>query len=226
MIKPRLSSEFLDYLAQTVEGDVPNSDRLPSLNQLSKELGVSVAGLREQLEVAKAVGLVEVRPRTGIKRLPYSFSPAVRQSLSYAVAVNWDHFMAFADLRNHIEEAYWEEATSKLTPHDQEKLKALMQRAWEKLRSATIQIPHREHRDLHLTIFSRLENPFVQGLLEAYWEIYEAVGLNLYADYEYLEQVWRYHGQMVEAICGGEPEVGYQALVQHRDLLFHRPRPV
>jgi DNA-binding FadR family transcriptional regulator len=37
---------------------------------MSKELGVSVALLREQLEVAKAIGLVEVRPRTGIRRLP------------------------------------------------------------------------------------------------------------------------------------------------------------
>jgi len=74
-------------------------------------------------------------------------------------------------------------------------------------------------------IYSRLDNPFVQGLLEAYWEIYEAVGLNLYADYNYLERVWTYHQQMVDAICAGDFESGYRALVEHKDLLYHRPHP-
>jgi DNA-binding GntR family transcriptional regulator len=48
------------------------------------------------------------------------------------------------------------------------------------------------------------------------------VGLNLYTDYEYLEQVWRYHEQIVEAVCNGEFEKSFQALKEHTDLLFHR----
>jgi DNA-binding GntR family transcriptional regulator len=60
------------------------------------------------------------------------------------------------------------------------------------------------------------------GILEAYWEAYEAVGLNVYADYEYLQEVWSYHQKMVDAICRGDFELGYQALVEHKDLLYHR----
>jgi DNA-binding FadR family transcriptional regulator len=74
-----------------------------------------------------------------------------------------------------------------------------------------------------MAVFRRLENPFVQGILEAYWEAYVAVGLNAYADYTYLQEVWEYHQQMVDAICDGEFERGYQALVEHKDLLYHRP---
>lgn len=216
-------SEFMQYLSThqgAANGD--HGDRLPALADLSKQLGVSVAALREQLEVARAIGLVEVRPRTGIRRLPYSFLPAVRQSLSYAITMDWEYFMAFADLRNHIEAAYWAEAVSQLTTQDQQELQLLVQQAWEKLRGNPIQIPHTEHRQLHLGIYRRLENPFVTGLLEAYWEAYEAVGLNLYADYSYLQEVWRYHQQMVEAICAGQAEQGYQALEKHQDLLYHR----
>ncbi|MFM8320469.1 MAG: FadR/GntR family transcriptional regulator [Chloroflexota bacterium] len=190
---------------------------------MSKELGVSVALLREQLEVAKAIGLVEVRPRTGIRRLPYTFLPAVRQSLSYAVNIDPALFTAYSDLRNHVEAAYWNEAAGSLLPEDHQRLLQLMERAWEKLNNRNVQIPHEEHRQLHLLIFSRLDNPFVQGLLEAYWEAYEAVGLNMYADLGYLRQVWRYHQEMVDAICGGDLERGYQALTEHKDLLFHRP---
>jgi DNA-binding FadR family transcriptional regulator len=227
----KLSSDLLEYIAahppaeSTTENNGSPSTHLPSLSEMSKELGLSVALLREQLEVAKAIGLVEVRPRTGIRRLPYSFLPAVRQSLSFAIATDWSYFVAYSDLRNHIETAYWEEAASKLTAEDRSSLRNLLSHAWEKLRGHPIQIPHQEHRQLHLTIFHRLGNPFVWGLLEAYWEAYEAVGLNLYTDYNYLEQVWRYHEQMVDAICQDDYQKGYEALVKHRDLLFHRPFP-
>jgi DNA-binding FadR family transcriptional regulator len=216
------SSEFLQYLA-SLPGDGDSPAQLPSLDKLSHELQVSIASLREQLEVARALGLVEVRPRTGIRRLPFSFSPAVRQSLSYAMTLDVAYFNMFSDLRNHLEAVYWHEAVGLLTPEDHDDLQELVGRAWEKLRSPQIQIPHSEHRELHLAIFRRLANPFVQGILEAYWDAYVAIGLNLYADYDYLEQVWGYHQQMVEAICTGKFDEGYRALVEHRDLLSHRP---
>jgi DNA-binding FadR family transcriptional regulator len=215
---PDTLSEFLRYLAQ--HGDTEtNEQQLPALNQLSRELGVSVASLREQLEVARALGLVEVRPRTGTKRLPYSFTPAVRQSLGYAITHDRNNFEAFADLRQHVEIAYWYEAVALLTPEDHETLEKLVKRAWEKLRGNPIQIPHDEHRELHLGIYRRLNNPFVTGLLEAYWGAYEAVGFNFYTDLNYLEEVWRYHQKMVDSICNQDFDSGYKALNEHTDLI-------
>ena len=105
MLRDRTSidiSEFLHYLASHPEAD----SGLTSLNELSRNLGISLAALREQLEVARALGLVEVRPRTGTRRLPFSFTPAVRQSLRYALALDDSNFHKFAELRNHIETAY------------------------------------------------------------------------------------------------------------------------
>jgi DNA-binding FadR family transcriptional regulator len=222
MLRERISpdiSEFLRYLASHEE--VKNG--IPPLKKLSIELGVSLASLREQLEVARALGLVEVKPRLGTKRRDYSFTPAVRQSLRYALALNDEHFRKYSELRNHVESAFWHEAVQKLTEEDKRELQALVARAWEKLRGTSIQVPHEEHRSLHLKIYSRLENPFVTGILEAYWDAYEAVGLNVFAGgYEYLQEVWRYHQQMVEAICVGNYEAGYRALITHTDLLYHR----
>src|SRR5512140_777224 len=114
----QLSSEFLQYLAGQASTFPTEEGRLPPLTQLSQELGVSVATLREQLEVARAMGLVDVRPRTGIRRLPFSFLPAVRQSLAYAISLDPACFSAYAELRNHIEAAYWDEAVRRLTPED------------------------------------------------------------------------------------------------------------
>ncbi len=224
MLRERVSpdiSEFMRYLAAHEEAE----NGLPTLTELSQELGVSVASLREQLEVARALGLVEVKPgRGGTRRKSFSFTPAIRQSLGYALALNDDHFRKYAELRNHIESAYWHEAVSKLTAEDKQELNTIIARAWEKLKRTPVQVPHEEHRNLHLSIFKRLENPFVTGILEAYWEAYEAVGLNVFAGgYEYLQEVWRYHQRMVEAICNGDIQAGYEALVAHTDLLYHRP---
>lgn len=208
-------SEFLQYLASHEQTE----QSLPALTALSQELGVSVASLREQLEVARALGLVEVKPRTGIRRLPYAFLPAVRQSLTYAIALEKEAFIAYADLRRHIETAYWHEAVSKLTATDHTALKNLVTRAWDKLRGSPIEIPHPEHRELHLTIYRRLENAFVTGLLIAYWDAYESVGLNVFTDYKYLTEVWTYHQKMVDSICSGDFDAGYQALYEHSDLI-------
>lgn len=209
------TSEFLNYLAAHPEAE----NKLPPLADLSRELGVGVAALREQLEVARALGLVEVKPRTGMRRKPYSFAPAVRQSLDYAIAMNKDHFVAFADLRQHIEIAYWHRAVKSLTSEDRDYLQELVARAWEKLRGSPIEIPHPEHRELHLTIYRRLGNPFVSGLLQSYWDAYEAVGLNFFTDYDYLTQVWNYHQQMVDSICNNDVDAGYKALSEHTDLI-------
>jgi DNA-binding FadR family transcriptional regulator len=222
MIRERLSpdiSEFMRFLASH-----PEAERgLPPLKDLSDELGISIGSLREQLEVARALGLVEVRPRLGTKRRDYSFAPAVRQSLQYSLALNEDNFRKYSELRNHVESAFWYEAVAKLTEEDKQELCSLVKRAMEKLTRESIQVPHEEHRNLHLLIFSRLDNPFVTGILEAYWDAYESVGLNVFVgDLAYLMQVWEYHKQITESINSGDYKSGYEALVAHTDLLYQR----
>lgn len=215
-------SEFLRYLADTHCED--GCDRIPSLSDLSQTLGISVASLREQLEVAKAMGLVEARPRTGIRRLPYTFKPAVAHSLTYALTVDPAAYENYANLRSHIEAAYWYQAVNLLTEQDHQELRGLITRAYEKLRGEPVQLPHAEHKILHLTIYRRLDNPFVMGLLEAFWEVYEVFGLDVYTDLAYQERVWDYHARMVEAICSRNYAVGYDALMEHMNLIYQREK--
>lgn len=213
--------EFIEYLKLMEEYEGEDTQFL-TLKKLNNELGISVSRLREQMEVARAFGFIDVRPKVGIQRLPYTFYPSINRSLSYALALDSSYFEAYSDLRRHIESAYWHQAVSALSEDDHRLLQVLIDTAWEKLHGTPIQIPHIEHRELHLLIFRRLNNPFVLGILEAYWDAYEEVGLNLYADYEYLHEVWGYHEKMVEAIHSREIALGYQALLDHQDLLYHR----
>jgi len=218
----KLDSELLRYIVAS--GRQPG-ERLPSLERLSAELKLSIGKLREQLEVARALGFVEVRTNTGIRISEYSFLAAVRYSLLFALANDPSQFAAFGELRNHIEAAFWHEAVACLTPDDFAELRRLIASAWDKLNGHPVQIPHAEHRSLHLTIFSHLDNAFVKGLLEAYWEAYEAVGLSVFSDYQYLREVWTYHEGIVTALEAGDADEGHRLLLLHTALLRYRELP-
>ena len=211
--------ELLDYLSEQRNSSNTEKCSIKSLRGLSEELGVSVAMLREQLSVARALGLVEVKPGTGIQALQYTFAPAVESSLSYALSLDRKYFTQFSSLRRSIEKDYWYEAVEKLTSDDIAYLINLVEEAWKKLESNPPRLPHNEHRDLHMTIYGKVDNVFVVGLLEAYWDAYEQVGLNLYTKLEYLKGVWEYHRKIVEAITAGDIQLGFIYLLEHMELI-------
>jgi DNA-binding FadR family transcriptional regulator len=221
--------DLITYLAEqarTLNGNGAHEEdrRVPSLTDLSKDNNISIATLREQLGVARALGLVEVRPKTGIRRLDYTFTPAVFESLSYAIAADRAYFDQFAALRNQIEIAFWPQAVKMLTAEDKAHLTELVNSAQEKLAANPIRLPQKEHRELHLTIFRHLENIFVQGVLESYWDAYEEVGLARYEGLDYLEKVWDYHRRIVDCILTDDIEGGHQLLREHMELIYVRPK--
>ncbi len=218
-----LDSDLLNYIIK--QGFQPG-DRLPTISELQdpNNLGISVSKVREQLEVARALGLVEVRSKTGTRLKDYSFTPAVRLSLFYALATDLHNFEQFGALRTHLEVAFWHEACALLTDEDKVELRQTIDAARAKLSSNWIRIPTEEHRAFHLGVFKRLENPFVIGILEAYWDAYEAVELNRYADYAYHKTVWDYHERILDAICAGDFDAARQTFIEHTRLLRHQPR--
>ncbi|MEZ4591263.1 MAG: FCD domain-containing protein [Chloroflexota bacterium] len=218
----KLDSNFLRYL---VDSQVPPGERLPTLNQIGQELGVSVGKLREQLEIARSLGLVSVRPRVGIVREPFDFSQAVLAGVLFGLGTGEATFEQFSNLRQAIEIDFWDTAVHHLTPDDKQKLQHLVEKAWAKLKGNPIHVPNEEHRELHLTIFCRLNNPFVKGMLAAYWDAYEASELTRFSPYDYWLEVWDYHQKIVEAIVANEYQTGLALLSAHFDLLPTHPEP-
>jgi DNA-binding FadR family transcriptional regulator len=217
-----LDSDLLNYI---IEKGFQPGDRLPSIHELQEtnHLGISASKIREQLEVARALGLVEVRSKTGTRLQTYDFAPAVRLSLLFALATDLHHFEQFSALRTHLEVAFWNEACKLLTADDLGEMRGYVEAARAKLNDRWIHIPYQEHRAFHMSVFKRLDNPFVKGLLEAYWDAYEAVEVNRYADYAYLQNVWDYHERILSAICDGNFEAAKTAFIEHTYLLHYQP---
>ncbi len=211
---------FIDYL---IEKQVDGSDKdIPSIEAISKELGISVACLREQMELARNLGLIRTQPRKGIEIQPYSFTPAVIKSLYYAIKIDQIYFDQFSDMRSHLEKAYFREAAALLTADDLQELMNLTLLAQKKLHDFPVQIPHAEHRKYHMLIYKHLNNVFLNGLLECYWDTYEMVGLNVYTDLAYQDSVWDYHQEIVRFLMDGQIEKAHQLMLEHIKLIYKR----
>ncbi|MFQ5400231.1 MAG: FadR/GntR family transcriptional regulator [Anaerolineae bacterium] len=212
----KLNSKFLRYL---IAKQVSPGEKLPSLNDISTDLGMSVGKLREQLEVTRSLGLVSVRPRTGIQREPFDFAKVILDSVLFSLETGEATFAHFSQLRLALETSFWLEAVAKLTPEDKTHLRVIISRAWAKLKGEPIHVPNGEHRELHLAMFRRLDNPFVQGLLETYWDAYEASELTRFSSYQYWLDVWEYHERIVDALCEDNFDLGRKLLIEHFSLL-------
>lgn len=212
-------SAFLEYILALAQD---GKDNIPPIRQIGQDLGLSTPCVREQMELARNLGLIKVQPRKGISLLPYDFSPAVVKSLYYAIRSNMDYFQQYSILRNQLEKSFFIESAKMLDNSDIFAINSIVQRAVDKLNGKQIQIPHQEHRSFHLQIYSKLENIFVKGLLKSYWDMYELVGLDHFTDLSYLEKVWDYHDRIIMMIESGEYKKAYQLLEEHIDLIYER----
>lgn len=217
-----LGSELLNYLAQA---PLQPGDRLPTIHELSSagQLGISISKFREQLSIARALGLVDVRTRNGMQLREYDFKPAVMLSLLYALAREEGNFELFAELRVQLELAFWDEACARLHGGHFAEMRDCLAAAQAMLQRQPIRIPFREHREFHMTMFRDLENHFVTGLLSAYWDAYELVQRHRYRDYDYLRRVWDYHERMLAALERGDAAVARQHFQAHTRLLHIPP---
>jgi len=224
MFQETFFSDILQYIVENElgKGDGDKARKLPPMDELGKMLGISKGKLREQLIAAQAWGVVEMRPGDGTYVRPYDFYTPVRALVLYSVTRDRVNFDRYYKLRVCLETGFWEDAACALAPEDQEELGQILDRADRKLVGTPVEIPHAEHRAFHLLIFRRLDNGFLQGLLKAYWDAYEAVGLNRYFDYAYYEEMWASHRAMAEAIAAGRYGEGLEILKQHFTLLQGR----
>jgi DNA-binding FadR family transcriptional regulator len=208
-------SPVLKFIADATRQDEP----IPSISELSSQLGISTASVREQLEVPKELGFVEVRTRTGIQKHEFCLTRPLTLSMTYGLRVDPELFQEYASVRRQLEIAYWYEACALLEKSHIEELRRLEELANWKINQSPVVIPTAEHRNFHLAIYRPLNNRVRNSVLETYWDLYEASRIQYYRNHEYLESVWSYHRQMLDAITSKAYEKGYEALVTHFDLI-------
>ena len=216
--KRLIQSEFLDYL---ITNDIAPGDSLPTLAEISDELGVSIGKLREEVACARADGIVSVKPRVGMRREAYDFLPGIIKSIGFALATGDAHFNQLSQLRKAVESSLWHDAIPLLTDQNISNLQSLIDSALRALASG--KIPHREHEAFHLGMFANIDNPFATGILRSYWTVYTDSEFNSYKPFSYWEEVWAYHQRIVDNIVAKSFEEARLLLIEHFNLLETTP---
>lgn len=221
-MEPYFSKNLTRLVQFIIERKRSGRNDLPSLQELSDQLGMSVPTLREQIEALKVLGVLEARPRHGVHIRPVDLSDGLTKNAIIAAAFDIQYFYQLSQLRDEIETSWFAPAAKLLDEEDIKHLEKIVARAEGKLEGKPIQIPYQEHKELHLSIYKRLDNLFVKGILEAYWTVYESVGMNLYTDLDYQVNVWDFHKAIVHAIKTKAYQEGQTLLVEHMKLLHNR----
>lgn len=206
---------LLTYLASHAK----EGSSIPSIAQLSEDLGLSTASVREQLEVARQLELVEVKTKTGIQTNAFSAAPAICLAYRYGLELQPEMIWDLLSIRQHLELSYWKEAVVHLTKKDVEYLAQIVETATRKVNNEPVIIPIEEHKEFHLSIYRPLDNNFLNSILEAYWQISLETGIHMLSDKAYLQNVWAYHRKIQQAIETKEYDMGYQALITHFEIV-------
>lgn len=222
MTESLFSEPVIQYILRLSGAD--GNAKLPPMDELADQLGVSRGKVREDLLVAQAFGLVEMRPGDGTYVRRPEFYDILRPIVLYSVKQDKHNLDYLQSMRAELEIAFWEPAVSALTESEVAELFALCDAAETKLHAPQIEVPQTEHRRLHVLLFSHLENPFVRAVLRVYWDAYEVAGLHRYFALDYHLRVWSLHRAIVQSIVDRDYERGRRLLREHFHLLHDRIR--
>lgn len=206
---------LLSYLASNAK----EGNSIPSIAQISSDLGLSISSVREQLEVARQLELVEVKTKTGIQTATFSAAPSICLAFRYGLELQPEMIWDLLSVRQHLELSYWQEAVVNLTKKDVDHLVEIVDSAFKKIDSHPVIIPVEEHKEFHLAIYRPLNNNFLISILESYWQISEESGKSVLTDKTDLLNIWTYHRKIQQAIAIKEYDLGYQALMTHFEIL-------
>ncbi|HHV05879.1 MAG TPA: FadR family transcriptional regulator [Anaerolineaceae bacterium] len=199
---------LLEYLAKASK----NGDDIPSIAELSQILGVSIANVREQLEVARQLGFVEVRPRTGIQQRAFSMVPLIRLGMRYGIHSEPKILDDYIDMRKHLELVYWDPAFKVINDNQIDYMQFLVDVAFRKLQRKPAIIPHEEQSEFHLTIFRPLGNKLLINFLEAYWDLETTNSVRFFMDLDDMLSIWSRRQVLVDALREKNAIKGKKAL--------------
>jgi DNA-binding FadR family transcriptional regulator len=220
MTLTKIKSDLLDYLAEAHQTKTP----IPSIPELSNQLGISVASVREQLEVARRLGFVDVKTKVGIQTREFCLNPLLELGIGYGAKVQPHLLDALRDLRKHIEISYWHETAPQLTSLEVQRLHNIVDDALIKISHEPKYMPAQEHREFHTQIFLHLDNAIAASILETFWNMTAETERVMVHDPVYLQNVWSYHRRIADALASRDFERGYQWLIEHMDLVKQRKK--
>ncbi len=190
-------------------------DRLPTEEQISREIGVSRNVVREALRALESIGMIEARRGDGRFVRQFNFD-AILDNLAYAVYFDRHSFDELMEVRGELETAFVGRASRSLDESDVEALAEIVAAMRQKAAEGEAFLP--EDIAFHARIFWKLGNQFLLRLFDIFWKVSSALqssGHLLPPDRLSLNEVCNHHARIVEALARRDEAAARDALQYH-----------
>lgn len=190
-------------------------DRLPTEEQISREIGVSRNVVREALRALESIGMIEARRGDGRFVRQFNFD-AILDNLAYAIYFDRHSFDELMDVRAELETAFVGRASRSLNESDVEALAEIVGAMRQKAAEGEAFLP--EDMAFHARVFWRLGNQFLLRLFDIFWKVSSALqssGHLLPPDRLSLNEVCDHHARIVDALARRDEAAARDALQYH-----------
>ncbi len=188
-------------------------DALPPETALARQLGVSRNSVREAVRSLAALGIVEVRPGSGLFVREFSFDSVV-DNLAYDAVFNLEEFIHLLDVRRYIELGMVERVIAAAEPSQMATLRRILvdwrQAAERGAYSAA------EDRSFHRTLYGNLDNPLLARIVDAFWVVYSLAleRVPVAGERDPIE-TYRRHERIAAALLRGDAAAMREAIMEH-----------
>lgn len=160
---------FREVRAYILKNKLGEGDILPSEAQLCQEIGVSRNVLREAIKSMELMGLVKACPGRGTEVRSFNLDFIFQHVLFFNMAEDASHVRQLFEIRKTLELGNMRMAFDRITPEQVKHLRELVEKmkiSWAEKGYFT-----EEDQEFHQTLFSSVDNPILNSLLDAVWTI-------------------------------------------------------
>jgi GntR family transcriptional repressor for pyruvate dehydrogenase complex len=198
--------------------EIPPWGRLPTEHALARRFGVSRPLVREALQALRALGVVESKPRVGLRVLP--FRPEAHLDAMIPRIRTEEERAELYELRCLLEPAVLRLAARRARPADLEALEAPLRRPFPRGRDAAVREGLARDVAFHEGLWRLAGNRFVLGLKGLLVRYFAALERGPISDAA-MRRANAQHLAVVRALKGGDVPRAERALLQN--LAVFRP---
>lgn len=151
-------------------------DALPPEAAFAHQLGISRPSLREGVKALESVGVLQSRHGEGVFVASFTFDPIV-DNLPYSVLADDAQLLHLLEVRTALEVGMIPKIVAIVPQQDLVKLRSLASRMHElALEDRSFE---EEDRAFHATLFACLNNPFLNRLVDLFWQVFHRMSESL-----------------------------------------------
>jgi GntR family transcriptional regulator, transcriptional repressor for pyruvate dehydrogenase complex len=219
-IKPsKLSDKVYKQILSLIScGKLNPGDKIPSERELATELKISRQSIREALNRAETMGLIEIRQGEGSFILS-SINEALKTPLTLIIEEEAERIFDFLEMRKLIEGWCVEKAATEATAEELETMELIL----EKMKTVFAKDKKWEALDvdLHISFAKATHNVLAVHMMEALKS-----NFGLFFQFtksmpspEKIDVLWQHHHDIFMAIKSRDPAAAKRKVIEHLDFI-------